>query len=282
MLSHPAALCNTVRRIALQAGEITLMHRDDAGHGDGPGSGITRKADGSPVSAADREAEIFIERALREILPDIPMIGEESVAEGRAPALGGSEYFWLVDPLDGTREFIQGGPDFTVNIALIHNASPVLGVVYAPALGILYAAHGEGTAVRWSEDTGKDRSIRVRPPPEEGLTVVASRGHGSADRLEKFTSQFKICKTLRRASSLKICAVAEGKADLYPRFGPTCEWDTAAGQAVLTAAGGSLTDTDGRVLFYGRGGPAFLNPDFIAASFSWWEEESAQTDLTGS
>ena len=270
LLAHPGALCNIVRRIALEAGEITLRYFDDI-----DGASLEAKDDGSPVSLADREAEEHIQKALADLTPNIPMIGEESVALGTAPDLNACEYFWLVDPLDGTKEFISGGDDFTVNIALIKNGAPILGVVYAPARGDLYAGHEPGSALRWREDTGAEKSIRVRTPPAKGLTVVASARHGNNEVLDKFLDQFKIEKVIKRGSSLKICTIAEGKADLYPRFGPTCEWDTAAGHAVLNAAGGFLTDTEGAVLRYGGRCEKFLNPEFIASSFEWADQDAA-------
>ena len=214
---------------------------------------------------ADLAAEKIIEKGLANTTPDIPIIGEEAAAAGRLPLLEGAEYFWLVDPLDGTREFITGSGDYTVNIALIHNGVPVLGVVYAPVPGILYAGFGAGRALKWTEDTGRDKEINVRPAPKEGMTVVASKHHGDSDKLNEFLEGFKVRKLIRRGSSLKICAVAEGKADLYPRFGPTCEWDTAAGDAVLRAAGGAIADLDGRPFIYGRQDKKFLNGNFIAA-----------------
>lgn len=261
ILSHPAALCNQVRRIALEAGAATLEYFDESGY-----SGVQIKEDGSPVTEADRKAEEIIEAALRDILPDVPIVGEEAVAEGRCPDVSAADYFWLVDPLDGTKEFISGSGDYTVNIALVHDGLPVLGVVYAPAGEELYAAHGKGTAIRWSEETGKEKSIAVRNPPKEGLTVVASRSHGSGEKMDAFLMQYKVRKLIKRGSSLKICAVAAGKADLYPRFGPTCAWDTAAGHAVLSGAGGVLTNIDGTSLRYEMRNPKFLNPEFIASS----------------
>jgi 3'(2'), 5'-bisphosphate nucleotidase len=215
-----------------------------------------------------------IEEGLKNITPDILIIGEEAAAEGRLPDLNGAEYFWLVDPLDGTKEFISGRGDYTVNIALIRNRVPIMGVVYAPVKGELYAGCGEGTAVKWSEDTGKDKKITVRTPPPAGLTVVASLHHGDAGRMEKFLSSYKIEKLIKRGSSLKICAVAAGKADVYPRLGPTCEWDTAAGDAVLRAAGGMITDLQGKDLVYGRQEGKFLNPEFIAAPAPFFTDNS--------
>jgi len=270
LLSHFAALCNTVRRIAVEAGHATLAHFDESGSME-----VETKGDGSPVTIADREAEAIIERKLKEILPDIPIIGEEAAAEGRLPDLAGADYFWLVDPLDGTKEFISGSGDYTVNIALVHKGTPVLGVIYAPAKGELYAGHAEGGAVRWLEDTDAEKVIHVRRPPKEGLTVVASRNHGDGGRLDAFLDGHKVEKLIKRGSSLKICAVAAGKADLYPRFGPTCEWDTAAGDAILRAAGGMLATTGGQPFTYGHADRKFLNPEFIAAPRDFFEPEAA-------
>lgn len=264
LLIHRAALCNMVRRIALEAGELTLDYFDEAGFSD-----AQAKADGSPVTVADQKAEELIEAKLLEILPDVPIVGEEGIAGGRKVDLSAADYFWLVDPLDGTKEFVSGSGDYTVNIALIYKGVPVLGVVYAPAIGELYAGfteeNGSARALRWLEDTGTEKDIRVRRSPAEGLTIVSSRSHGSGSRLEKFLDHYKVAKLVRRGSSLKICAVAAGKADLYPRLGPTCEWDTAAGDAVLRAAGGAVRTLEGRVFTYGGTDPKFLNPEFVAA-----------------
>jgi 3'(2'), 5'-bisphosphate nucleotidase len=249
-----------VRRLAVKAGHVTLQHFDESGF-----HGADVKGDGSPVTIADRAAEAVIEAGLKEILPDVPVIGEEAAEAGKLPNLSGAEYFWLVDPLDGTKEFISGSGDYTVNIALIHNGMPVIGVVYAPVKGELYAGCGEGTALRWLEDTNAEKEIRVRRPPAGGLTIVASRNHGNDAALDKFLSDYKVEKLIKRGSSLKICAVASGKADLYPRFGNTCEWDTAAGDAILRAAGGMLTTVDRQPFTYGHAGRKFLNPEFIAA-----------------
>ena len=173
------------------------------------------------------------------------------------------------DPLDGTKEFISGSGDYTVNIALIRNKEPVVGVVYAPVRGELYAGCGPGTAVRWLEENDKEKNIHVRAAPAEGLTVVSSRNHGDPQRLDSFLASYKIARLIKRGSSLKICAVAAGKADLYPRFGPTSEWDTAAGDAVLRSAGGCMTDMAGNKLCYGRSSEKFLNPEFIAAGLDF-------------
>lgn len=263
ILNYLPALCNQIRRLAIEAGEVTLEFFDEAGY-----QGADVKGDGSPVTLADQKAEVLIEQALKEITPEVIIVGEEAASEGYRPDLSNEEYFWLVDPLDGTKEFISGSGDYTVNIALIKNGVPVLGVVYAPVSGDLYAAHGEGTAVKYNDDNETEKSIRVRTAPDEGLTIVSSKSHGSGEVLDNFLSHYMIKKQIKRGSSLKICSVAAGKADMYPRFGPTCEWDTAAGHAVLLGAGGYLTDVKGKELSYGGADPKFLNPEFIARSAS--------------
>jgi len=269
LLNNPAALCNMMRRIALSAGEIILDYYDRLEL-----LSVESKSNDTPVTQADREAELFIKEELKALCPSVPMIGEETVSLGQADILSeGDDYFWLVDPLDGTKNFIQGGEEFTVNIALIKDGVPVIGVVYAPVKGELYAAsHGE-EPVRWTDETEKDKPFSVRPIPMQGLVVISNRMGSGVPELERFLEQFKVQKMVRRASSLKICAVASGKADLYPRFGPTCEWDTAAGDAILRAAGGYLTDMQGQPLTYGRAEDGWLNPEFVASSFPWFEAE---------
>lgn len=263
ILQHLPALMNQIRRVAIEAGNLTLDYFDESGY-----YGADEKSDGSPVTLADKRAEELIEKALKQITPDVLIVGEEAAAIGYRPDLSAAEYFWLVDPLDGTKEFISGSGDYTVNIALIKNHKPVLGVVYAPVHGELYAACGEGTAIKWMEDSDKERSISVRDTPNEGLTIISSKSHGKGDRLDKFLENYKIKKQIQRGSSLKMCAIAAGKADMYPRFGLTCEWDTAAAHAILNAAGGFITDIHGRELTYGGEDPKFLNPEFIARSAS--------------
>lgn len=267
LLENLGALCNMVRRIAIDAGEITLKYFEDV-----DAMQVDTKNDDSPVTLADREAEGFIQMSLEQLTPNIPMIGEEAAALGKLPDIQSSEYFWLVDPLDGTKEFVSGGGEFTVNIALIRNHEPVMGVVYVPYQGVLYAGHSVGSAIKWNEETDKEKQISVRPVPKGGMTVVASKSHGSKEKRDEFLEGFKVEKVVKRGSSLKICVIAEGKADMYPRFGPTCEWDTAAGHAVLRAAGGVLTDFDGQNLRYGGFRPRFLNPEFVACSYKWFED----------
>jgi len=265
LLESPEALSNIVRRIAIDAGEVILDHYNGL-----EPLQVETKQDESPVTAADRDAEVFIKAALKNVCPNVPMIGEETVALNNADSIDDrAGYFWLVDPLDGTKNFIDGGEEFTVNIALIKNNEPCLGVVYAPVKEERYAACGPNTAIRWSAETKKDKPIPVRGLPSGGLTVITSRSYGDKSQLDNFLEQFKVNKLVKKASSLKICAIASGKADIYPRFGPTCEWDTAAGDAILRAAGGYITDTNGQALKYGVGDEKWLNPDFVAASFQW-------------
>ena len=220
---------------------------------------VRGKGDQSPVTEADERAEALIIPALQALAPGVPIVAEEAVAGGAVPEVG--DLFWLVDPLDGTKEFISRNGEFTVNIALVHQGQPVMGVVLAPALGRLFAGVvGQGA---WLEEAGVRRPIQCRATPEEGLTVVASRSHGDAAALDAFLAGRKVAATTNAGSSLKLCLVAAGEADLYPRLGRTMEWDIAAGHAVLRAAGGSVSDLQGRPLGYGK--PGFDNPHFAAA-----------------
>ncbi len=221
---------------------------------------IDAKDDASPVTEADRRGEAIILERLRALTPEIPVIAEEEVAAGRAPDPGNGP-FWLVDPLDGTREFVKRNGEFTVNIALVHGGQPVLGVVHVPARDRLYAAAGPGTATL-SVDGAPAAPISARTAPPDGLTVLDSRSHRNAEAVAAFLADITVRETVNAGSSLKFCLIAEGLADLYPRFGPTSEWDTAAGHAVVDAAGGTVCEMDGSPLRY-RGRPDFLNPFFI-------------------
>jgi 3'(2'), 5'-bisphosphate nucleotidase len=215
------------------------------------------KADGSPVSDADERSQEIILTHLHKLAPGIPAVAEEGA---QPPVAASDELFWLVDPLDGTKEFLGRTDEFTVNIALIEDRAPVLGVVLAPARELLFAAGpGVGATV---EDGGGRRSIVARSIPPEGATVVSSRSHGDQEALDRFTAGRRVARTAVAGSSLKFCLLAAGEADLYPRFGRTMEWDTAAGDAVLRAAGGRVTDLERRPLSYGK--PGFENPHFIA------------------
>lgn len=234
-----------------RAGAAILAVRDR-------GFEVIRKADYSPVTEADHAAEAIIVAGLREATPDIPVVAEEEMAAGHVPAT--STAFWLVDPLDGTREFTAGRDEFTVNIALVRDGRPVLGVVGVPVTGeIFLGIVGRGAAKR---DKSGRHAIFARKPPPEGLTVLASRSHGDAAALDAFLKGRKVAKMANYGSSLKFCRMAEGMADLYPRHGRTMEWDTAAAHAVLEAAGGGVFTMDGTPLRYGK--PGWDNPHFYA------------------
>jgi len=226
---------------------------------------VRGKSDASPVTAADEQAEAIILAGLARLAPGIPVVAEEAAAAGHVPDIAGGTFF-LVDPLDGTREFVSRNGEFTVNIALIARGAPVLGVVFAPAVGgaagrLFAGAVGHGA---WVEDAQGRRPIACRAEPAEGLTVVASRSHGDAAALDAFLAGRRVARLANAGSSLKLCLIAEGAADLYPRHGRTMEWDIAAGHAVLAAAGGQVwTIDDGAPLGYGK--PGFENPHFVAA-----------------
>jgi len=249
----PTGFLEEVIRIAEQAGDAIMpFYRRDID--------VEHKDDRSPVTEADRAADELIVASLQTLTPEIPVVSEESVAESGAPAITG-ERFWLVDPLDGTKEFIAGRDEFTVNIALIESGRPILGVVQVPALNQIYAADGPGRAsARF--DGEPTRHIAARAAPTDGLVAMVSRSHAVKGEFDDFFARYTIKDQLAAGSSLKFCRIAEGKADIYPRFGRTMEWDTAAGHAVLAAAGGSVRTTDGTDLLYGK--PGFENPGFIA------------------
>jgi 3'(2'), 5'-bisphosphate nucleotidase len=223
------------------------------------GFAVERKDDRSPVTEADRAAEALIVAGLRAAAPEIPVIAEEEVSAGRITAPAAQ--YWLVDPLDGTREFAAGRDEFVVNIGLVRDGRAQLGVVAAPVHGEMFGAiAGRGA---WKRDASGERPIAARPPPAGGLVVLASRSHGDVPRLAAFLAGRTVARVENYGSALKICRLAEGAADLYPRFGRTMEWDTCAPQAVLEAAGGSVRTTDGARLGYGK--PGWENPDFVCA-----------------
>ncbi|RKE83911.1 3'(2'),5'-bisphosphate nucleotidase [Rhizobium sp. AG855] len=231
------------------------------------GPDIRLKGDKTPVTEADEAAERIILTALSKDLPDIPVVAEEEAAAGRLPDISGGTFI-LVDPLDGTREFIGGHDDFTVNIALVRGGVPIAGVVYAPALGSAYLG-ADGAAERLTIGPGYDvtdrRPIRTRLRPPAPCALV-SRSHNSEATMA-FIDEAGIPDRRAVGSSLKFCLLAEGKADIYPRFGRTMEWDTAAGDAVLRAAGGLTLTTNGTPLLYGKHSQEdapFANPNFIA------------------
>lgn len=231
-------------------------------------AGARCKADDSPVTEADEAAEAAILNVLAQCAGDIPVVAEESVAHGRIPPP--ATCFFLVDALDGTREFLARNGEFTVNIALVENGSPMAGVVYAPAFGRIFTGivgHGAHEARVVGGAIAEKRPITARRPPETGLVVVMSRTH-CCGATEEYLANLPVAQRRHLGSSLKFGLLAAGEADLYPRFGPTMEWDTAAGHAVLLAAGGSVADPAGARLIYGKGSPeaprAFANPEFIA------------------
>jgi 3'(2'), 5'-bisphosphate nucleotidase len=259
--SPSADLAKLLHLAQLAAKEIMTVYASDFA--------VNAKADLSPVTEADAMAEKVILQGLRHAWPNTPILAEEAAAAGKIPVLG--KRFFLVDPLDGTKEFVSRNGEFTVNIALIENAKPIMGVVYAPATGHMFwgeSGNGAGyaqlqpgdvlTSITWQK-------ITVRNVPSDGLTVVASRSHMDAETTQYL--QTRRVKTLTSAgSSLKFCLIARGEADLYPRFGRTMEWDTGAGQAVLEAAGGKVCNVDGTPLLYGKVERSFDNPAFVASA----------------
>lgn len=225
--------------------------------------GERQKTDASPVTDADHAAEAIILTGLRRLTPDIPIIAEEEVAAGRLPKVGTGP-FWLVDPLDGTKEFLKRNGEFTVNIALIEDGAPTMGVVFAPAQRVLWRGAAGHGAERLFDGKDAER-IAVRQPPPQGLTVFASRSHAIYGQLDIWlrNNDIPVAERKQAGSSLKFCLIAAGEADIYPRFGPTMEWDTAAGQAVLEAAGGEVLDDSTRQpLRYGK--PGHRNHWFVA------------------
>lgn len=244
-----------------RAGAIILSHR-------AVGCAVEQKADLSPVTVADRESELEILAHVRRVLGDIPVVAEESIGKGIS-SFDPGQPFVVVDPLDGTKEFIEGRGEFTVNLALIENRRPVVGAIYAPALETLYVGSAGEAFSGWL-DPGQGlaalrgrRTLRCRAPEEGRIVAVASRKHLDAET-QAYIDALPGAECIYRGSSIKLCIIAEGQADIYPRFGPTSEWDTAAGHAILEAAGGSLTHFDGAPFLYGKVETAFLNPGFLA------------------
>jgi 3'(2'), 5'-bisphosphate nucleotidase len=218
---------------------------------------VRKKIDKSPVTEADEKAEDIILNGLAKFTPKIPAIGEESYSAGKRHSINNG-IFWLVDALDGTKEFINKRAEFTVNIALINDGISIFGIVHAPALGRTFwgSAHGAFS----KNEEGHIKKITTRAAPKDGLTVVSSRSNREGEK--KLLVNYKVKNIINLGSSLKICLIAAGEADLYPRYGPTSEWDIAAGHAILTAAGGSLTQIDGSPFLYGK--DTISNPSFIA------------------
>ncbi len=260
-----AALIPDVVALARQAGTAILEIYEG-------GFDVETKSDGSPLTRADERSHRIIVSALRRLTPDIPILSEESASIPYAER-STWERFWLVDPLDGTREFVKRNGEFTVNIALIENGAPVLGVVYTPVEQRCHYGYREGGAFRVDGDDAP-RTIHVRDYSGGAATVVASRSHarGSVqqflDRLRAAEGDYEVANM---GSALKICLIAEGEGDIYPRLGPTSEWDTAAGQCVLECAGGKLVNCDGSPFLYNK--ESVLNPWFLAlggGDYDWY------------
>ncbi len=252
-----SGLVATIRRLAIEAGGA-IMNIYDSGELD-----VRAKSDESPVTAADEAADRLISAGLRAAYPDLALVTEEQ-AESHA---SNAKTFLIVDPLDGTKEFVKRRGDFTVNIALVEDGAPVLGVVYAPAKGRLFYTQADGTSVEESGDhspsaAGPVVPLKVRSPDNSGLLVVASKSHRDA-ATDAYIDRYDVADSVSAGSSLKFCLVAAGEADFYPRLGPTMEWDTAAGHAVLAGAGGCVVCRDTlEPLKYGKSG--FRNPHFLA------------------
>lgn len=244
-------------RLAIAAGREIMSVR-------AAGFEAMTKGDGSIVTIADQRAEKIIEDGLASLAPDVPMIGEEAVAAGRIPDI--SERFFCVDPLDGTRGFAKGGDEFTVNIGLIQHGAPVVGVIFAPVSGALFAGEpGRALRARVADDDAFTwEAITATPPTGRGWRVMASRTQGHNAQTRAFVAALGTHSQDDCASSIKFCRLAEGRADLYPRFGNMCEWDAAAGHAIVSAAGGGVMQLDGAPLRYGQAQRTFLITGLIA------------------
>ena len=255
-----SAFVNDLAKLAFDAG-IKVMQIYNSAHN------VREKNDKTPVTDADLAAERIILDGLKQLDPKTPVISEEATAAGVPPVAG--ERFYLVDPLDGTREFISRNGEFTINIALIEHGQPVAGVVYAPAVGRIFAGEAGRGSMQASLTEKSDpqsctwRQVTTRTPPVTGMKAVASRSHRD-EKTDAWLADHKVTDLVSAGSSLKFCLIAAGEADVYPRFGRTMEWDTAAGHAVLAAAGGRVMSVDGPALTYGKRERGFDNPGFIA------------------
>ncbi len=246
----------SLHTLAQQAGDAIMKIYDG-------NIAVESKDDDSPLTQADLAAHRIILAGLSSLTPDVPVLSEEGGIADYATRQGWQHY-WLVDPLDGTKEFIKRNGEFTVNIALIDHGRAVRSVVYAPALGVSYWGDIKAGAQKWSADTGQAEPIRCRALPEQDWKVLVSRSHRSAE-VEALLEKIPPHEPVSAGSSLKFCLIAEGSADFYPRLGLTSEWDTAAGQSVLEAAGGAVLKTDGKPLRY-NSKDELLNPHFLAVS----------------
>ncbi len=255
------ALAEALLSVALATARVQMAHF---------AAGVTAeiKADSSPVTVADRESEDIILAGLARVAPGVPVVSEEAAAAGRIPSTGDS--YFLVDPLDGTKPFIRKSPEFTINIALIAMRKPIFGLLYAPAIPDFYVTTGpnEVGAARLPPSSGAQSladcnlaPLRTRVPDPNAIGALTSQTHVNS-ATKRFLEQYHVVESRAVSSSLKFGLMARGEADVYPRTGQTSEWDTAAGHAVLAAAGGMVTTVDGGPLLYGK--PRFLNPDFVA------------------
>lgn len=255
MSDLPSTLATALADIAHDAARLVMQHF-------GKAMRVRRKSDASPVTAADEAAEALILSRLRVLAPDVPVIAEEQMAKQADHAPG--PRFFLVDPLDGTADFIRGGDEFTVNIALIDNGVAVCGALLAPARHRAFVGEKGKGAWEIAEGGGARRPIRARQAPAEGMTVLVSRNHPT-DEAQLYAGE-TVARVQPMSSSLKFAILAAAEADLYPRLGPTMEWDTAAGQAILEAAGGRMLSASGQMFGYGK--PGFRNGGFIARGLS--------------
>lgn len=247
---HHQVIEESFRAIALKAGAVIMEVYAR------PDFATRAKSDSSPVTEADEAADALIRAELARALPGIPVVTEEAAASHSLRA----DRFIIVDPLDGTKEFVKRRGDFTVNIALVENGVPVRGVVFAPALGRLFYTRADGSSVEELAD-GSQRALQVSTPDNDALRIVASKSHRDA-ATEEYISRYALAEAKSAGSSLKFCLVASGEADFYPRLGRTMEWDTAAGHAVVLGAGGQvLRFDDHSPLTYGK--PGFENPFFL-------------------
>ena len=261
MVASDEAILAALERLAVEAGQAIMdVYNSEFS--------VTAKADASPVTQADRAAEKIILEGLRTAFPGVPCVAEEETVEGVVPPNLGCTFF-MIDPLDGTKEFVKRRPHFTVNIALVCDGVPEIGVVYAPCAGRFFAGRpGKAEAYEITEGKGSRRYQIHGRESRQPLTIVASRSHLTAET-EDFIKKFAAAEIVSVGSSLKFCLLAAGEADIYPRFGRTMEWDTAAGDAVLRAAGGTTYTLDGTPLVYGKrnqGNDAdFANPHFVSS-----------------
>jgi 3'(2'), 5'-bisphosphate nucleotidase len=247
----------------LSAGCMQMHYR-------GPGLSVQSKHDASPVTLADQESEAVLLAGLAAVAPNIPVVAEERMAAGFEPKVDNT--FFAVDPLDGTKEYISGRPEFTINIGLIMEGVPVFGLIYAPAMAALYMTTGVGEAAYChmphnalisSFSECRFERLRTRSPQPSALRAMTSRSHPN-ERTNAYQSRIGVSECEPMGSSLKFCLIAQGRADVYVRLGPTSEWDTAAGHAILNTAGGSVVTLDGKPLSYGKREDRFLNPEFVA------------------